>query len=143
MITVKELTKKYARTTAVDHISFSVEKGQIVGFLGPEAANPIDYEDQDWPSDPWSRGCYGAFMFPGVLTTVGKSIRTPFGRIHWAGTETATIWTGYIDGAIRSGAPCATCSIMPVTEVQMGNNSKPSTCRRTDSSPFANMGSSL
>jgi ABC-2 type transport system ATP-binding protein len=38
MITVKELTKRYARTTAVDHISFDVEKGQIVGFLGPNGA---------------------------------------------------------------------------------------------------------
>jgi ABC-2 type transport system ATP-binding protein len=38
MITVKELTKKYARNTAVDHISFSIEKGQIVGFLGPNGA---------------------------------------------------------------------------------------------------------
>jgi len=38
MITVKDLTKKYARTTAVDHISFDVQKGQIVGFLGPNGA---------------------------------------------------------------------------------------------------------
>jgi gliding motility-associated transport system ATP-binding protein len=38
MINVNELTKKYARTTAVDHISFNVEKGQIVGFLGPNGA---------------------------------------------------------------------------------------------------------
>ncbi len=38
MITVQQLTKKYARNTAVDHISFSVEKGQIVGFLGPNCA---------------------------------------------------------------------------------------------------------
>src|SRR3954465_4500664 len=38
MITVKELTKRYARTTAVDHISFDVAKGQIVGFLGPNGA---------------------------------------------------------------------------------------------------------
>jgi gliding motility-associated transport system ATP-binding protein len=38
MIKVKELTKKYARNTAVDHISFEVEKGQIVGFLGPNGA---------------------------------------------------------------------------------------------------------
>lgn len=38
MITVKELTKRYARNTAVDHISFTVEKGQIVGFLGPNGA---------------------------------------------------------------------------------------------------------
>src|SRR5207253_4673563 len=35
---VSELTKRYARTTAVDHISFEVEKGQIVGFLGPNGA---------------------------------------------------------------------------------------------------------
>jgi ABC-2 type transport system ATP-binding protein len=38
MITVKQLTKRYARNTAVDHISFEVQKGQIVGFLGPNGA---------------------------------------------------------------------------------------------------------
>jgi len=38
MITVKDLTKKYARTIAVDHVSFEVQKGQIVGFLGPNGA---------------------------------------------------------------------------------------------------------
>ena len=38
MITVKGLTKRYARTVAVDHISFEVQKGQIVGFLGPNGA---------------------------------------------------------------------------------------------------------
>jgi len=38
MITVTDLTKRYARTTAVDHISFSVSKGDIVGFLGPNGA---------------------------------------------------------------------------------------------------------
>jgi len=38
MIKVEDLTKRYARTTAVDHISFEVEKGQIVGFLGPNGA---------------------------------------------------------------------------------------------------------
>src|SRR5271165_1152670 len=38
MIRVQDLTKRYARTIAVDHISFEVEKGQIVGFLGPNGA---------------------------------------------------------------------------------------------------------
>jgi len=38
MITVKNLTKRYARTVAVDEISFDVAKGQIVGFLGPNGA---------------------------------------------------------------------------------------------------------
>src|SRR5437879_12407934 len=38
MISVKDLSKRYARNTAVDHISFEVAKGQIVGFLGPNGA---------------------------------------------------------------------------------------------------------
>src|SRR6201998_3004405 len=38
MITVKDLTKRYAGTVAVDGISFEVAKGQIVGFLGPNGA---------------------------------------------------------------------------------------------------------
>jgi len=38
MITVQELTKRYARNVAVDHISFEVKQGQIVGFLGPNGA---------------------------------------------------------------------------------------------------------
>ena len=38
MITVSELTKRYARHTAVDNISFEIQKGQIVGFLGPNGA---------------------------------------------------------------------------------------------------------
>ena len=42
-------------------------------------------------------------MGPGVLTTCGETLAAPFGRIHWAGTETATRWAGYIDGAISSG----------------------------------------
>ena len=80
---------------------------RIVSLFGPQGANPIDYEDQDWPSDPWSRGCYGASMGPGVMTTVAKVIREPHGRIHWAGTETSTKWMGYIEGAIRSGERAA------------------------------------
>src|SRR5215207_4176 len=38
MIKVEGLTKRYARTVAVDNISFEVDKGQIVGFLGPNGA---------------------------------------------------------------------------------------------------------
>jgi monoamine oxidase len=79
----------------------------VVKYLGPEGAKPIDYIDKDWPADPWSRGCYGPSMGPGVLTTLGPALRRNFGRIHWAGTETSPIWTGYIEGAIRSGERAA------------------------------------
>lgn len=38
MIEVKNLVKKYGDHTAVDHLSFHVDKGQIYGFLGPNGA---------------------------------------------------------------------------------------------------------
>jgi ABC-2 type transport system ATP-binding protein len=38
MISANQLTKRYARTIAVDQISFEIAKGQIVGFLGPNGA---------------------------------------------------------------------------------------------------------
>ncbi len=38
MIEVQNLTKYYGKRLAVDHISFTVNKGEIVGFLGPNAA---------------------------------------------------------------------------------------------------------
>lgn len=38
MIEVKNVTKKYGNFTAVDHISFTVKDGEIVGFLGPNGA---------------------------------------------------------------------------------------------------------
>lgn len=76
---------------------------RLIDWFGAEASKPLDYEDNDWPSEQYSRGCYEAWTFPGVLTTVGSSIREPVGRIHWAGTETSEKWMGYVDGAIRSG----------------------------------------
>jgi monoamine oxidase len=81
--------------------------GRIAELLGPEGADAIDYVENDWPAEPWTRGCYGANMGPGVLTTLGPALREPFGRIHWAGTETSPVWSGYIEGAIRSGERAA------------------------------------
>lgn len=80
---------------------------RVVALLGADGANPIDYEDQNWPAEQWSRGCYGATMAPGIMTTVGRVIRQPHGRVHWAGTETSTKWMGYIEGAICSGERAA------------------------------------
>ena len=38
-----------------------------------------------------------------MLLDYGPALREPVGRIHWAGTETATEWCGYMDGAVSSG----------------------------------------
>ena len=75
--------------------------------FGPEAATPADYIDHDWIADPWSEGCYVGLPAPGALTELGRALRTPHGRVHWAGTETATAWIGYIEGALPSGEAAA------------------------------------
>jgi monoamine oxidase len=72
-------------------------------FFGQEALKPVHYLDHSFINEEWSRGCYAGLMGPGVWTTLGKALREPVGRIHWAGTETSDIWNGYIDGAVRSG----------------------------------------
>jgi monoamine oxidase len=42
-----------------------------------------------------------------VWTQYGPALRAPVGRIHWAGAETATVWSGYMDGAAQSGERAA------------------------------------
>lgn len=72
-------------------------------LFGQAAANPSEYHERDWAAEPWSGGCYGGHFTPGVWSQLGPELRKPFGRVHFAGTETAEEWCGYIDGAISSG----------------------------------------
>jgi monoamine oxidase len=76
-------------------------------FIGPRAATPTRFVEQDWAQEEWTRGCYEGFTPPGVLLDYGPAIRRPVGPIHWAGAEYATFWNGYMDGAVRSGEEVA------------------------------------
>jgi len=79
----------------------------FVRYFGPKAARPADYAELDWQREQWSGGCYGTLFGPSVWTRYGPALREPAGPIHWAGTETATTWCGYMDGAVRSGERAA------------------------------------
>ncbi|XP_053267845.1 amine oxidase [flavin-containing] A [Pleuronectes platessa] len=79
----------------------------LVRYLGPEAASFIHYEEKDWAEEAYSGGCPVNVMAPGLLTYYHPSLRKPCGRIHWAGTETATQWCGYMSGAVQSGQRAA------------------------------------
>ncbi|MCH5645087.1 MULTISPECIES: FAD-dependent oxidoreductase [unclassified Gordonia (in: high G+C Gram-positive bacteria)] len=81
--------------------------GNFVDYFGPEARDFIDYGIFKWDLEPWSRGGPVAVSSPGTLTRFGPALRAPVGPIHWAGTETADYWTGYMDGAVRSGKRAA------------------------------------
>ena len=76
-------------------------------MFGPQALQPVDYVEHDWTRERWTRGGPTAIHGPGTLVPHGPSVRRPFGRVHWAGTETATYWSGYMDGAVSSGQRAA------------------------------------
>ena len=85
-------------------------KHVLAGFaelFGPKALRPIDYVEHDWTKERWTGGGPTAIHAPGSLVQFGPAIRRPFGRVHWAGTETSTYWSGYMDGALRSGMRAA------------------------------------
>jgi monoamine oxidase len=80
----------------------------FAAMFGPQALTPVDYVEHDWTKERWSGGGPTAIHGPGSLVEFGPAIRTPHGRVHWAGTETSTYWSGYMDGAVRSGERAAT-----------------------------------
>jgi monoamine oxidase len=81
--------------------------GSFARAFGSRALSPTAYVEMNWSQEPYSRGCPVAVAPPGVLTAYGSALREPVERIHWAGTETATYWNGYMDGAVSAGLRAA------------------------------------
>ncbi|WSU46901.1 FAD-dependent oxidoreductase [Streptomyces sp. NBC_01089] len=72
--------------------------------VGGRALRPADYTEKLWAGDVFAGGGYAAYVTPGGWGGYGEhGWREPAGAVHWAGTETATVWNGYIDGAVSSG----------------------------------------
>lgn len=96
-----------AAAIAAEDLGEAGRRDHVVGVLtralGRPAASPVAYVDRSWGAEQWTRGCYGAHLPPGAWTQLGPWLRPACGRIHWAGTETADRWAGYIEGAIDSG----------------------------------------
>ena len=93
--------KQYGLTTLAAR-----RQAVLQGFaemFGDKALHPVEYVEHDWTKERWTKGGPVAIMKPGTLTTYGQEIRRPHVRTHWAGTETSTYWTGYMDGAVRAG----------------------------------------
>jgi monoamine oxidase len=80
-------------------------------LFGPRAGHPDGYVERLWADEEWSRGCYGCHMPTGAWTNYGPALREPIGPLHWAGAEYATVWNGYMDGAVRSGEATARAAL--------------------------------
>ena len=76
-------------------------------LFGRRAAKPERYVERLWAEEEFSRGCYGAHLPTGAWTNYGEALRAPIGPLHWAGAEIGQVWSGYMDGAVRSGETAA------------------------------------
>jgi monoamine oxidase len=78
-------------------------------LFGERALAPHRYLEQEWSAaaEPWSGGGPTFVVPPGGWTRLGPALAEPAGPIHWAGTETASRWAGFMDGAVSSGERAA------------------------------------
>ncbi len=74
---------------------------QLQPWFGDEITAYRGLIERDWNAERWSRGAAG-FMSNGSASYV-QSIALPIGRLHFAGSETATRWTNTLEGAIEAG----------------------------------------
>ncbi|MGI8712842.1 MAG: flavin monoamine oxidase family protein, partial [Solirubrobacteraceae bacterium] len=94
--------RRYARMAPADRRR--VVLAQYAEFFQSEQARrPTRFFETSWSQEEWTRGCPVGIPAVGSFVSYGPRLREPVGRIHWAGTETATYWNGYMDGAVSSG----------------------------------------
>jgi monoamine oxidase len=74
--------------------------------FGPQAASPLQYVEKSWLAEPFNAGA-GYSAPPKLWTAAGWAIRERVGRLHWASTETAERWAGWMEGAVISGLRAA------------------------------------
>jgi monoamine oxidase len=84
-----------------------VALGTFARLFGPKALDADAFFERDWLAEEWSRGGPVSNLPPGVLARHGRALREPAGPLHFAATEYASIWCGYMDGAVRSGEAAA------------------------------------
>ena len=81
---------------------------EMFGAAAPDGAAavpaPVQVIEQEWVKEEWSEGAPNPVMALGAMSKGGLvRISEPFKDVHFVGTETADVWRGYMDGAVRSG----------------------------------------
>jgi len=79
----------------------------LVRYFGPEAAHVREYFERDWGLEPFTGGCPVGTMNAGAITQWGDALRETHGPVHFGGTETATWFYGFMNGAVQAGERCA------------------------------------
>jgi monoamine oxidase len=103
------LARKWSSKTKDERIGailnqYAIMFGKDVQFVKDQF---IGFVEKDWGLEPYSRGSPVGILGPGILSNFGETIREPIGNIHFAGTETAYHWNGYMSGAVEAGQRAA------------------------------------
>lgn len=75
----------------------------LARHFGARALEPLSVHEKSWHLDPFVLGGYLAWPQPGAYAALAAAGAEPVGRLHWAGTESATRYAGYFEGAVRAG----------------------------------------
>jgi hypothetical protein len=114
--------RRYRAAVALGRLPYVLRRAAVLKDLktcfGDQAGTPDEVIEANWPANAWIGGAFTAYLRPGAWTRYGKALRPRVGRIHWAGTETATVWNGYFDGAVRSGEDAAAAVLGLLAEPQ-------------------------
>ena len=79
----------------------------LADLFGPQALEPLGFIDQRWAAEEWIGGGPVAAPGPGAVLDYHRALTEPVGPIHWAGSETAEHWAGFMAGAISSAERAA------------------------------------
>jgi monoamine oxidase len=106
---VASLGRTWSRLSATERQGQVLEQiATMFGAAAPGGAEsvpkPVQILEQEWVKEEWIEGAPNPVMALGALSEGGLvRITEPFMNVHFVGTETADVWRGYMDGAVRSG----------------------------------------
>lgn len=100
-----------AQLDAFSRCSADQQREQVLAALtrafGEQARQPREFISQNWVDEPWTGGAPTGYLGPGELMRYREALSAPHRAIVWAGTELPGYWTGYMEGAVRSGERAA------------------------------------
>jgi monoamine oxidase len=97
--------RRWSNTPPADRRAAAL--AQFERLHGVKPAELLEFVEHDWSDEPWTGGCPVSSMPAGGWTSFAPHWRAPVGRVMWAGTETASHWNGYMEGALESAERAA------------------------------------
>lgn len=95
-------------TVALDGLTAEQRRALLLAELAdrvgdPRMTEPLEFVAFSWEDEPYTAGCFSGSFTVGAMHRYAGALREPWHGLHLAGTETADVWNGYFEGAVRAG----------------------------------------